>query len=212
MYDRSYDNQTLTFEASGGLINSSLVMQDRETNSYWSIMRGQSLKGEHNGTALKEIALNDKTTWRKWREKHPTTLVLSVNGIEDRPQTYRGYFRSDEGFRGAQATDRRMATKESIFAFRLKHQSYAVKHRRLVGGQQFDVAGEIVYLHRNNHDRMQDSTKAFIGDPSHCRYDPQTEAFVRNSNDAVDCPIPLTGFDTFWYNWSLNNPETRVLK
>jgi len=26
------------------------------------------------------------------------------------------------------------------------------------------------------------------------------------------CPQRFEGFDIFWYNWSLNNPETKLLK
>ena len=55
MYSRSYAGQELRFEASGGLINRSLVMQDKETDSYWAIMKGRSVGGTLAGTQLAEI-------------------------------------------------------------------------------------------------------------------------------------------------------------
>ncbi len=133
MYSRRYDGQLLTFEASGGLINSSLVMQDRETNSYWAIMKGEAIAGLKKGTELAELPLGKKMKWKRWKRKHPDTLVLSVNGTED--------------------------------------------------GQWVDIS-------------------------SGCRFDPDEEVF---DGDTESCPKAFKGFDTFWYNWSLNNPSTELL-
>lgn len=206
MYDRTYDDRVLTFEASGGLINSSLVMQDRETDSFWSIMRGRSLEGQLQGTALKEIALNEKMTWAEWRQQHPDTQVLSVNGAEDQAPAYGDYYQSDAGYRGSQAGDTRLETKTPIFAFRLDQRSYAVAHSAVIGGRYLEVGGESVFLYRSGEDGLHDSTKAFYGPDPGCSFDTGTESF-----SGSDCPRALTGFDTFWYNWSLNNPETDLL-
>jgi len=146
VYDRQYDKQTLTFEASGGLINSSLVMQDRETDTYWPIMRGVGAEGQLKGVRLKELAINKKMKWKKWRRKHPDTLVLSVNGHEDQPETYRNYFSSSQGFRGAQAKDDRLKTKDSVFVFRLREKEFAIPHDGLVGGKTFQIGNQQIFL------------------------------------------------------------------
>ena len=83
MYGREYEGQTLRFEASGGLMHGSLVMVDKETDSYWSIMKGSSVAGQLHGTRLDEMPLGVKAQWKDWAEQHPETLVLSVDG-----QTY----------------------------------------------------------------------------------------------------------------------------
>ncbi|MFT5484256.1 MAG: hypothetical protein ACI9GW_002919 [Halieaceae bacterium] len=205
VYDRNYNGKQLTFEASGGLINASLVMQDRETDSYWAIMRGESLEGEMKGQALQEIAQNRKMTWGEWREKYPHTLVLSVDGHEDSEEAYDNYFQSSEGFRGATASDVRLPTKAPIFAFRLDGASYAVAHDTVVNGKLFQLASESVFLHRGPNDGLHDSTQAFSSTVTGCEFDVEQDS-------GGDCAKPLLGFDTYWYNWSLNNPDTVLLE
>ena len=78
MYDRNYAGKTLNFEPSGGLMNASLVMQDKQTDTYWSIMSGKVEAGELGGTALVELPVGEKMSWAEWVAKHPDTLVLSV--------------------------------------------------------------------------------------------------------------------------------------
>ena len=116
MYSRDYRGRTVNFEASGGLVNASLVMQDEQTDTYWSIMEGEAVAGELSGEKLVELPVSEKIQWRHWKEKHPD-------------------------------------------------------HSRIVGRwTRGKTAGE------------------FSGVES------------------------LGGFDTFWYNFSLNNPETLLLE
>ena len=75
-------------------MNASLVMQDFETDSYWAIMRGESIAGEFKGTKLKELPFGKKAMWKDWVKEHPNTVVLSVNGREDGPDGYQRYFSS----------------------------------------------------------------------------------------------------------------------
>ncbi len=224
MYDREYSGKTLNFEASGGLINSSLVMQDFETDSYWAIMSGESIAGEFKGTQLVELPVGKKMQWRKWKAEHPETLVLSVAGQEDGQNPYGSYFNSDEGFRGSKAKDARLKTKEPIFAFHLAGKNYAVPHSAIESGQVFSVGQSQVFLYRPKGSQMFYSTLAYktakiefkqtngqwVHTESKCVFDVKAESF---SGDALTCPQRLEGgFDTFWYNWSLNNPETEILK
>lgn len=221
MYDRTINNQELTFEASGGLINSSLVLQDRETDSYWPIMKGSAAAGKLKGTELTELAVNRKMKWKDWKRKHPNTLVLSVNGKEDDRAAYDSYFKSRQGFRGARATDNRLKTKDSVFVFRIKRDSYAIYLNNLKNGKTWSVSGKQVFLYRQPGAKLHDSTLAFlskgngivfkdgnwIDEFSGCSFDTAAGEF-RGGNK---CPAPLAGFDTFWYNWSLNNPDTQLL-
>jgi hypothetical protein len=207
VYDRRYDGKVLTFEASGGLLNSSLVLQDRETDSYWPIMQGKSLQGELIGTEMKEVAVNRKMTWANWSREHPDTLVLSVDGVEDQKNDYDNYFQSAEGFRDSQAEDKRLETKTPVFAFRLADKPYAVRYSDIVGGRRFELGNKAAYLHRGTADGLQVSTLAYLGSTdSNCAF-----IEVKDSLLGHECETPLKGFDTFWYNWSLNNPDTELL-
>ena len=131
----------INFEASGGLIHSSLVMQDFETDSYWAIMKGEAIAGEFKGTKLRELP-GVKMRWKDWVAKHPNTQALSVNGLEEGTNAYRGYFASKGGFRGEAAKDERLRTKDPIFSFQYEGQSYAVPYSAIEGGKVYEL-GEI---------------------------------------------------------------------
>jgi hypothetical protein len=65
-----------TFGTSGSLLNSNLVMYDRETDSWCSQIAATCYRGQHRGRSLVE---HDAawTTWERWRAAHPDTRVLS---------------------------------------------------------------------------------------------------------------------------------------
>ena len=140
MYDRNYQDLTLNFEASGGLLHDSLVLQDKETDSYWSIIQGVSIAGKLANTSLKELPVSLKLLWREWVEMYPDTLVLSVDGVEHFPRDpYLGYFDSEEGFGGRVVSDTRLATKEAVFGFVLKNISFVVPQSAVAGGAVFQI-------------------------------------------------------------------------
>ena len=150
MYGREYDGRELQFEPSGGLLYSALVMQDKESDTYWSIMTGDAIAGEQKGTDLVELPVGSKATWGDWRREHPETTVLSVNAqehVENNP--YDNYFSSGAGYRDAKATDTRLETKASIYAFDVAGQKYAVPFGAFQGeGAAFGAADTHVFLYR----------------------------------------------------------------
>ena len=219
MYSRDYDGKTLNFEASGGLTNASLVMQDKQTDTYWSLMKGQALAGKLKGQSLAELPIGEKTTWKEWRTKHPKTRVLSVKSREDGRNSYQQYFRDKNGFRGLQAKDRRLKTKSPIFAFRKGDKSFAIPYSEFESGAAFSLPdGSQVFLYRERNDELFRSTSVFISQAGFAKMDDKwIEAQTGNAFDTLARSFGanvtrLNGFDTFWYNWSLNNPETELLK
>lgn len=222
MYGRQYGGQELTFEPSGGLMHAALVMRDKETGSYWPIMTGAAAAGALKGTRLDELPVGVKATWEEWRHAHPDTTVLSVGGAEHvENDPYDQYFASDAGFRDAAAADRRLPTKEPIWAFELGGRRYAVPFRVFEGGGALKVAGQWIFLHRQKGASVYASTSAWaasngpfdevegawVHQPSGRRFEPARGAFEGKG----DGPRPLPGFDTFWYVWSLTHPDTEVL-
>jgi hypothetical protein len=224
VYDRKYDERELRFEASGGLCNSALVMRDLETDSYWSIVTGDAIGGALEGTELREIPVSRKMQWRDWRRLHPDTLVLSVEGREDAAfDPYADYFTSEAGFGGVQASDRRLATMESIYAFDFGGVRYAVPFGAVQAGRVFEVEGRELFFHRPPGAEIFRSTAAFEsggkgfekrdGDwfdlASGAIFDPESGTFRGGESSG---PSRLTGFDTLWYIWSETHPQTRVLE
>ncbi len=198
-------------------------MQDRETDTYWSIMNGKAVGGPMAGTQLEMLALGEKMRWQDWLRKYPDTFVLSVDGFEDDLNPYLNYFLSSQGFRGAAARDPRMETKEPVFAFHFDGKSYAVSHKEIEGGKAYESGKTKLFLCRpagaslfNSTAAYQSTTAGFkkvkgqwLHTGSGCAYEPGDAAF---KGAEQSCPKRLKGFDTFWYNWSLSNPETGILK
>jgi hypothetical protein len=162
VYEREYGGATFTLEASGGLLNSSLVMQDRETDSYWSIMTGEVVAGRLSGTKIIELPVSEKTKWKHWVQKYPETKVLSVNGREDTYSSYDDYFASDAGFRNQAATDTRLKTKDPIFTFEYQDKKYAVPFSAIEEGAAFVLNGARVFLYRPKNAQIFQSTAAYM--------------------------------------------------
>lgn len=66
---------TLTFGVSGKLLDTALVMQDRETNTLWSQSRLVAVEGALAGTTLRLLTVT-QTTWDEWRAAHPNTELV----------------------------------------------------------------------------------------------------------------------------------------
>lgn len=73
---QGFKRGSTTLGVSGQLLNSNLVMFDRESESYFSQIAATGLTGDHRGKTLDEVNLI-WTTWEQWRSAHPDTKVLS---------------------------------------------------------------------------------------------------------------------------------------
>ena len=86
-------DQVLDFGTSGLLLNSSLVMYDRQTETLWSHFTGQAILGQLTGIELEDFALST-VAWSMWRDANPDGLVLSKDTGFDRSygrNPYPGY-------------------------------------------------------------------------------------------------------------------------
>ncbi len=206
-------------------MNASLVMQDKETDTYWSIMSGKAEAGELNGTALAELPFGKKVQWKDWVAEHPDTLVLSStlqNGqlVQDPGgDAYAGYWADSRGFNGTEAADERLATKTPIYAFMRDEVKYAIPHDALADGATFELAdGTAVFLFRESRDEMFRGTAAFVSNRGFEKHDGAwvelaggAKFSIQNRVFSPDVEI-LNGFDTFWYTWSLTHPDTELLR
>lgn len=224
MYGREYEGKVLSFEPSGALMQGTLVMRDRETDSWWSIMTGRALGGALEGERLRELPVGEKVTWGEWRRRHPDTKVLSIDGVEHDPENpYEGYFESDRTFRRIEARDTRLPAKAPIFAFRVGETAYAVPFEAIEGGAVLPAEGGAVFAWRRRGAELFEGTRAwrlagrdasdvrFVDGawraPGGASFDPEhPEAGWSGENVER-----LAGFDTFWYSWSNTNPHVVLL-
>lgn len=195
-------------------------MQDKQTDSYWSIMTHKAEAGSLSGTDLQVLPVSQKMSWKDWKAAHPDTLVLSIDGRQDpKDNRYAGYFADENGFRGAQARDKRLPTKAPVYAFLNDGKPFAVDHARFGGGKAFPLpSGGQVFLFRRASDEMFRGTNAFYSAEGFAREhgkwtDRATGAvFDKRTREFAGRTARINGFDTFWYNWSLNHPGTALLR
>ena len=220
VYSRRIKGRELHFEPSGVLMHGSIVMQDKETDSYWPILQGRAMYGALTGTALEVLPVSVKVLYRDWLREHPDTLVLSSGGREHLDRNpLDPYLASSFGFRGLLADDARLPTKEPVFGFELRERHYAVRAADLAGGRVFRVGTEWVLLYRPPAAALNEDTLAFASASGFApaegtwsekgtvaRFDPARRGFGVGAQAR-----PLQGFDTFWYVWSLNHPDTELL-
>ena len=198
-------------------MDASLVMRDRETDSWWSIMTSDAIGGELDGTDLVELPQGEKATWKNWRQRHPNTLVLSVDGaehIDNNP--YDNYFASEGTFRDLKIDDQRLAPKDSIYSFWWGDEPYAVPHSSFAGGKVLEVEGwgdQRLFLYRGKKASIFESTQAWIVPEALIADVKKPRDFLALvTADGENGAQRLTGFDTFWYNWVSVNENTRLVQ
>lgn len=77
-WERILDGKVTTFGVSGLIHKNNLIPYDRETNSLWSQMKNQSIKGEYRNTKANTVPLVEMT-WGSWKKTFPNSLVLNTN-------------------------------------------------------------------------------------------------------------------------------------
>lgn len=138
MYARDVNGKTLTFGVSGKLIRNSLVMFDRETGTLWSHLTGEALEGPLVGQHLEQV-LSEQTTWGRWREEHPRTLMLDVDPSDVGFDPYQRYYdASDAGVVGRKRSDDRLPVKEKVIGVRVGNEVKAYSFTALARDRVVD--------------------------------------------------------------------------
>ncbi len=184
-------------------------MRDRETDSWWSIMKSESIGGELESTELTEMPWGEKIQFRDWVQRHPDTLVLSVDGAEHVDNNpYDNYFTSGGTFRDLEVDDDRLPAKAGVYAMWIVGHPYAVPHERIEGGRIVWIDEQPFYFHRPHGASFYASTAAYRLSLDLARLESATLLEKLESGDAGF--EPLEGFDTYWYTWVAVNEETRI--
>ena len=116
MYSRELEGRTYTFGVSGKLWRDALLMYDSGTQSLWSHITGEAIRGPLKGKRLKMLAAMPQIAWKTWRENYPKTRVLSVRESESKARdVYADYHASPRaGVSGMDYTDERLPDKSLV--------------------------------------------------------------------------------------------------
>jgi hypothetical protein len=116
-FERTIDEVVHDFGTSGNLLNSNLIMYDRQTESWWQQATGTSIVGEQMGSQL-EFLPAQIISLDEFEAAYPDGDVLSRDTGFDRDygrNPYPGYDRADESpFLFSGTADGRIAPKERV--------------------------------------------------------------------------------------------------
>jgi hypothetical protein len=139
VFSRVVEDRELTFGVSGYLFHNNLVMYDHQSNSLWSQVLAQAIKGAYNREQL-EVLGATQSTWADWKREHPDTLVISASQMgkqaDEIVDPYVGYYRSGIPGMGGQATlDERLQAQTLVVGIKLgkEERAYTFDDIRSVG-------------------------------------------------------------------------------
>jgi hypothetical protein len=231
---RSWEGAMLTFGTSGKLINSNLLMYDRQTDSQWPQILGIAIDGKHKGAVFEEIPLA-WTRWSRWRRRYPETLVLSTDtgyfrsygkdpyGSYDQSGTY---YDSGAPFFPVMAKDDRHAPKEVVVGVKANGRQMALHKQTLrskklantkLGGVPlaafYDPDLDVVRVFVR---RLKDKTINFSFEKGRI-VDDLTGSSWTAEGRSVEGKTAGTqlkqqaSYDVMWFGWYAFFPETHVL-
>lgn len=232
MYARELESypEPLTFGVSGKLIMNVLVMYDRQTDTLWSQILGQAVKGELAGTKLDALPAT-QTTWASWRELHPDTVALD-KGYRGSRDPYTSYYRSGAaGVVGETRADGRLSRKELGIGLVVNGQPAYYPFSRLRDEPVINdtVAGEpLLVVYRQEAAtalifRREIDGKALnfeIADPESDEFvlvDVETGTrWIAWTGGALEGPLDgkslkrMPATTSFWFGWKDWHPDTYV--
>ena len=229
VYNRLIEDKPLAFRASGYLLNDNLVLVDRPTETLWSQLLGQGIKGAHRGTLL-ETYPSIISPWGVWKETYPETRVLSPKtlGYEDEIyDPYTGYYSSGfAGFGSSADPDQRLPGKSLVEGVNLGDYQIAIlletlKEEVIIQGHMGSnpfvafysdlLQSSRFYLRQINGDVLD----FVIAETGNILIDEQTgSTWDILSGTAVDGPLQdlqlqaLPSQLIFWFAWTSFYPET----
>ena len=153
VYDRRVDGETLTFGVSGYLLESNMIMFDREHEALWQQSTGKVLAGRNLDTELQLLPFQ-LMTMGEVKKMHPGALVLSEETGHRRDYVrnpYSGYEDSEGYIFSPSREDLRYPSKTIFVVFRYEGASVGAPYLKLTDGKVFEtkVNGDSIRLVRD---------------------------------------------------------------
>jgi len=189
------------FGVSGKLINSNLLMYDRQSDSYWPQILGTAITDPAKGIRLEEFPIV-WTTWEKWKSAHPETLVLSretgfFRNYGESGDPYGSYLREDMGY---YSSDR--------ILFRPTNEDNRLPPKEVVVGIR-DKEGRAMAILREKL-RKERVIEVLLGDtPLIITYDDKLDFYEARIKETGEW---INAFDAMWFAWVAFYPETALLR
>ena len=233
VFDRTVDGKVLEFNVDG-LIDNNIIMTDRQTESNWIQITGESINGKMRGKKLK-LLHSLHTTWGTWKNLHPDTLVLSHNtGFEYNYGNYpfgRRYMEYRENWRimfPLSYEDVRFHPKEVVLAIEVGNTFKAyllsdMREREIINDvidkqpvlivcdskRQLASAFSRIVNGRILEFELDESSNSYIKDcTSNSRWD--FEGIAHQSKYEGKNLKPIPSFKAYWFAWAVFHTDTLV--
>lgn len=232
VFNRVIDGRELTFGVSGYLYRNNLVMYDHQTNTLWSQLLGQSLRGAFRRRYL-ELLPSVLAPWGEWQKMYPNTRILSAEKMGQNPNAifdpYAGYYTSAfPGITGVEQADTRLKPKDLIIGIQAGKyvRAYSLETLRrasLINDQlgatplllvyDADLGTALVYQRELDGQQLSfkwDAQTNYLQDEQTASlWNPQTASAIKG---------PLTGKQlsrlisplVFWFAWADIHPDTEL--
>ena len=224
----------MTFGTTGKLVNSNLVMYDRETDSEWPQILGQAVSGSQKGAMLKTFPVI-WTTWESAKSRYPDALVLSTDtgflrsyGTDPYGSYLRKgtYYDSGGPFFAVMVEDNRLREKEVVTGIRINGHALAVVKSSMaekkvvnliVGGRPVvalydeSLASVRVYIREIDDEVL--SFEVVDG----MVFDMESGSQWNFSGEAVNGKFtgvrmdPADSFEVMWFGWVSFYPQTELI-
>ncbi|RME84064.1 MAG: DUF3179 domain-containing protein [Caldilineae bacterium] len=232
VFGRTVAGRELTFGVSGYLYRNNLVMYDHQTNTLWSQVLAQGLKGARRGDRLR-VYPSLITGWGAWKRTHPHTRILSAERMGRRADEiidpYAGYYTAGSaGLLGSDRQDTRLAAKALVVGVRAgdKARAYLVDSVREAGILQdrigalslilvYDRKLQTVLTYRSNIGQRRLTFVAPAGEDTMRDIETGSLWDIR-SGRALQGPLAgqtlhrLAAPLVFWFAWSDLYPHTEL--
>jgi hypothetical protein len=224
---RTIEDRVLDFGVSGSLWKDAMVMYDRQTQSFWSQITGESIEGELKGTRL-EMIPSVVMAFAEWTRLYPETLVLTKHPGDPDASRYEDYVNSSrQGIFGTQAKRDELAPKAVVQGVAVGGQAAALPHASLREGDPVafeldgealaavkagsavliyrrEVDGELLDLESTESQRLRDRETGTV-------WDAATGQGVSGplAEKALE-PVPST--PVYWFAWLNFYPRAEVIR
>ena len=231
VYETEFDGRHHELGTSGFLYRSNKLMYDHATESMWSTLRGEPVIGPLVGRGIRLAPRHVvTTTWKRWRELHPDTQVLSLDTGHRRDYgegvAYQSYFATDELMFEVPSLDDRLANKAEVLALRFGSGAAptAIAVDRLakepVYSGDLDGTPFVILTDASGASRVfarpEGGIVSFDGDRTALdeagrRWTVQEDALVAASEGAQRLER-LPAHRAFWFGWHAAHPDTKLIR
>ncbi len=221
-----------TMGTSGNLVNSNLVMYDRETDSYWPQILGRAIEGELKGEVLEEFPV----IWTRWelaKDYYDEARVLSreTGFARDYDRDPYGsyavsgdYYDSGGPIFPVMNQDEQFEDKKVVIAGRLNRTPFSLSKNRLAADSLINFTvneEELVAIYDDNLDTARVFLSSYNNEEIVLNYDEgeirdeQTNSVWNERGQAISGELTgaeldqVNAFDVMWFAWYAFYPESK---